>query len=48
MLYEALEKQIPIRMKEDDILCPNCKDASPIGNYCHNCGQRVDWGDEDD
>lgn len=39
---------------DDDCLlyhCPNCgeKDAILQGdNYCFNCGQALDWSDEDD
>lgn len=31
--------------------CPICKQIVGIGNikdkYCNNCGQKIDWGDED-
>lgn len=41
--------------EQDDIKCPNCDyvisymDAYDKGvdKYCSNCGQRLDWGDEE-
>ncbi len=47
MAKEALGKQIP--KKVDDMnCCPICntygKDDNEVeGNYCPNCGQRLDW-----
>lgn len=33
-------------------LCPKCKGKGPIvkkkWKYCPNCGQRLDWSDEDE
>ena len=26
--------------------CPNCKHVIKSGEYCNDCGQRLDWGDE--
>jgi rubrerythrin len=52
----ALEKQIPkklIFIKQKYIetyLCPNCNDFFDYAekfNYCPNCGQRLNWKDED-
>lgn len=43
------------RLRDDDKFkayhCPDCgeKDAILEGNkYCFNCGQALDWSDEDD
>ena len=54
---EALEKQIPkkpISLGEDidrDVgQCPNCKeiiDTYEDYKYCSDCGQAVDWRDEE-
>ena len=55
---EALEKQIPIKMKDmravNDFLgryytcigtCPICGEENIYrnSNYCHKCGQALDW-----
>ena len=54
---EALEKQIPkkpISLGEDidrDVgQCPNCKeiiDTYEDYKYCSDCGQAIDWGEEE-
>lgn len=32
-----------------DGVCPTCKKGVyPHYNYCSNCGQRLEWGDEDE
>lgn len=43
-------KQIPQKVVEDDC-CPVCgtcgvDDAGIRGNYCMECGQKLDWGEE--
>lgn len=48
----ALEKQIPKKPKTDDRyimhICPWCNDFVKVShNYCQNCGQKLDWGDEE-
>ena len=51
---KALEKQIPKKMEfipkkfPCDYKCPNgCKQYDEYKiNYCPNCGQKLDWGDE--
>lgn len=50
---EALEKQIPKRVRRDKYglgLCPNCGqlgvydvEANEL-DYCSDCGQAIDWG----
>lgn len=52
MAISALEKQIPKKLPivEELYHCPNCgeKDAVLQGdNYCFNCGQALDWSDEE-
>lgn len=57
MAIEALEKQIPkkpISLGEDidrDVgQCPNCKeiiDTYEDYKYCSDCGQAIDWRDEE-
>ena len=50
----ALEKQIPKKSKErdcmgfDTLVCPVCKWALYLYEpYCDNCGQAIDWSDEE-
>lgn len=53
----ALEKQIPKKPILDTIfpsgvrwyLCPVCKhnNIEKNDNYCHNCGQALDWSEEE-
>ena len=51
---EALEKQIPKKVKNYEIACdvygdcPNCDQSYSFTkgdefNYCPECGQRIDW-----
>ena len=49
---KALEKQIPKKPKTDDryvmYICPRCNEFIKINkNYCMNCGQKLDWSDEE-
>ena len=49
---QALEKQIPKKPKTDDryimYICPCCNDFIKVShNYCPNCGQELDWSDEE-
>lgn len=50
MSIEALEKQMPKKPVKDReyTLCPNCKkvEIDWLDNYCHGCGQRLDWSVE--
>ena len=27
--------------------CPNCNQAIKSGTFCNNCGQKLDWSDEE-
>ena len=54
---EAVEKQIPkkpnkcIGFTESLFVCPTCGRKQPImyeQHYCKECGQKLDWSDEDD
>ena len=54
MAIQALEKQIPKKPKErdcigfDTLVCPVCKGALYLYEpYCDNCGQKLDWSDEE-
>ena len=52
MAIQALEKQIPKKPKTDDRyvmhICPWCNDFVKVShNYCQNCGQKLDWSEED-
>lgn len=46
----ALEKQMekkPNRSRYGVIHCPNCcKGITGTGNYCWNCGQKIDWSEK--
>ena len=51
---QALEKQIPKKPKErdcigfDTLACPECKMALYLYEpYCDNCGQAIDWSNEE-
>ena len=54
-IVSALEKQIPKKPILDCIfpsgikwyLCPACNHngIEKVGNYCHSCGQALDWSD---
>lgn len=54
----ALEKQIPKKLGKANFgnhknffdKCPNCgyEAAGSHFKYCHECGQRLDWGDNHD
>ena len=52
---QALEKQMPKKPKErdcigfDTLACPECKMALYLYEpYCDNCGQAIDWSDDND
>lgn len=54
---EALEKQMPYKLepiasvKAHVPVCGKCRGVMDLMqgelNYCPNCGQRLDWGDEE-
>ena len=49
---KALEKQIPRKPKTNDnyimYICPCCNNFIKLcRNYCENCGQKLDWSDEE-
>lgn len=54
MIVQALEKQIPKKpdFTEDKefALCPCCngKGLFDKQKYCDNCGQKLDWEDDDE
>ena len=55
MGVKALEKQIPKKPTFDDessfirrYHCPECKCVVDIQRYCHHCGQKLDWRNEDE
>lgn len=55
MSIQALEKQILKKPEERDCIgfgtlaCPVCKRALYLyGPYCDNCGQAIDWSDENE
>ena len=51
MGMEALKKQLPKKPKDDGWLyCPVCNTdvVTDKPKYCFNCGQAIDWGQEDD
>lgn len=54
MAIQALEKQMPKKpdFTEDKefALCPCCNGKGLLDKqkYCDNCGQKLDWGDDND
>ena len=49
LIIEALEKQIPKKLKDDGWLyCPICGRDVLMDrfNYCPDCGQALDWSDD--
>ena len=51
LIREALEKQIPKKLKDDGWLyCPICGRDVLMDrfNYCPDCGQALDWSDNND
>ena len=50
LIIEALEKQIPKKLKDDGWLyCPICGRDVLMDrfDYCPDCGQALDWSDND-
>ena len=52
MAMQALEKQIVKKPKTDEryvmYICPCCNDFIKVShNCCQNCGQKLDWSDEE-
>ncbi len=48
---EALEKQLPKKPQTSKAYygCPDCTTIRSLRqkhNYCHNCGQRLDWSEK--
>lgn len=45
---EALEKQIAKEPKRSlyGFCCPNCKCTLMYRPYCSECGQKIDWGED--
>ena len=60
MIKQAIERSEPmkvIRVKNDSVMgyadkCPNCDIhfhfINEFINYCHECGQKLDWSAEDE
>lgn len=50
-VIEAMDKQIPMKPHirvNDFIMCAKCDSIiRKTDNYCRNCGQRLDWSDEE-
>ena len=52
MAISALERQIPKKPKDigyfiEIYVCPCCDNSILLQpNFCENCGQALDWGDE--
>ena len=59
-VLRALKKQIPMKPVKtetpgirytDSYRCPSCNGSftgTGIADYCYHCGQKLDWGDQDD
>ena len=52
LAIQALEKQVPKKVdgEYDEKTCTVCDEdiLSYYANYCENCGQKLDWGNEDE
>ena len=57
ILQELVDKETPMKRKKiyDELLfssysiCPKCNSkVSPICCYCENCGQKLDWSDDNE
>lgn len=58
LAIEAIEKQVPkMPIKSDREIrycevweCPSCgfEWSSRVVDYCYRCGQRINWGDENE
>ena len=54
LLQELVDKETPIKMKwanQSYRACGNCNKKLHIrelSNYCDICGQKIDWGEEDE
>ena len=52
IIKQALERNVakkPIKkINSFDYHCPNCDVMALSWNYCPNCGQKLDWGNEDE
>lgn len=56
IVIEALEKEIPCKLapksskKSELPVCGKCNSVMDVMqgelNYCPNCGQKIDWGDD--
>jgi hypothetical protein len=55
-VISALEKQIPKKVNislkgttdwNTKCHCPNCRALISNGKYCYECGQALDWGEEE-
>lgn len=47
VMKQACEKQIPKKPVKMNQACPRCGDALTYKQkYCVDCGQRMNWGDE--
>lgn len=55
--FECMEKRIPKKVRADEYdwcCCPNCDDTFKLldnfhnrNRYCGNCGQSLEWHEED-
>lgn len=59
ILQELVDKETPMKVTEiytDEYYCPNCGNetlrfkyhAEYTHKYCLNCGQKLDWSDENE
>ena len=49
LLQELVDKETPMKPKRNKRYCGNCDTVRllPYDNYCSNCGQKIDWSDEE-
>jgi len=47
---KLMDKRIYNPKEKSDITtgCPKCESICVSGKYCHDCGQKLDWSDENE
>ena len=59
LLQKLVDKETPMKPKRNLLLCPTCNSDIGVAldysgeviskdNYCCECGQKIDWSDDDE
>lgn len=49
--YRVPKKPVPVNTRFNGLIlpgCPVCEEILEDDGYCSNCGQAIDWGDENE